>query len=127
MIHCASPIRYDLPMSVAMSTVYAPTKVLLEAAARLPALRAFCYMSSASVNINRPRNSTIEETIYPLGDPVSPTDGIGLAKEWLQGDQSTVDGEVCYTRPCSHVFATWDSSLFFFFFSSDTLSWPVAV
>lgn len=94
MIHCASPIRYDLPMSVAMSAVYAPTKALLEAAAQMPALRAFCYMSSASVNINRPRNSTVEETIYPLGDPASPTDGIGLAEAWLQDDPSSVDTEV---------------------------------
>jgi Male sterility protein len=82
-IHCASAIRFDLPMRDTMVQVYSPTKALLEAAARMPALKAFCYMSSASANPNRPRNSTVEETIYPLGDPVSPTDGLALAESWL--------------------------------------------
>lgn len=93
MIHCASAIRFDLSMLDTMAQVYCPTKALLEVAARMPALKAFCYMSSASSNPNRPRNSTVEEIMYPLGDPASPTDGIELADSWLQAPPDQANAE----------------------------------
>eukprot|EP00884_Botryococcus_braunii_P009258 jgi/Botrbrau1/18333/Bobra.0179s0060.1 len=92
-IHCASAIRFDLEMRDMMAQVYCPTKALLQCAERMPALRGFCYMSSASANPNRPRNSTVEETIYPLGDPASPTDGIALAESWLAMDSQQADAD----------------------------------
>lgn len=102
-IHCASAIRFDLSMRDTMAQVYCPTKALLEAAARMPALKAFCYMSSASANPNRPRNSTVEEIIYPLGDPAAPTDGIELAESWLSAPADQANAEV---RPFDLRFAS---------------------
>ena len=45
---------------------YAPTENLLKLAARAPAMRCFCFISTAFVNANMPNGSVVEEKIYPL-------------------------------------------------------------
>ncbi len=99
-IHCASAIRFDLPMRDLMAQTYQPTKLLLDLATHMPALRAFCYMSSGSSNPNRPRNSTVEEVIYPLGDPCDPCDGVALAESWLSMSPDQANAEVSSSGAC---------------------------
>lgn len=49
-----------------LKQTYAPTENLLKLAARAPAMRCFCFISTAFVNANLPSGSVVEEKIYPL-------------------------------------------------------------
>ena len=60
-IHCASNIRFDLPIQRMLAQNFAPTQELALLAARLPRLRCFTYMSTAFVNANQPKDAVISE------------------------------------------------------------------
>lgn len=49
-----------------LSSNYEGTRSVLELAASAQCLRAMVHVSSAYVNINRPRGSVLDEQIYPL-------------------------------------------------------------
>eukprot|EP00884_Botryococcus_braunii_P002435 jgi/Botrbrau1/12192/Bobra.0186s0098.1 len=67
-IHCASAIRFDLEISDVMRQNFTSTLELLELSKRFQNLKAWCYVSTAFVNLNLPQNARIEEKIYPLSE-----------------------------------------------------------
>jgi hypothetical protein len=89
-IHCASAIRFDLPIAEVMSQNFTPTQELLNLALTWKKLECWCYMSTAFVNLNQPQNAVIQEKIYDLTDATNKKakdaviDGLALAREWIE-------------------------------------------
>jgi len=71
LVHCAADIRLEVDVQTTLRANYEGTRRLLELAAEAsPArggrLRAHVHVSSAFVNMNRPRGSSVSERIYPM-------------------------------------------------------------
>lgn len=90
--HCASAIRFDLPINTVMRQNFVATENLLQLAQTWRRLRVWCYMSTAFTNVNLPRSSTIHEIIYPLApskENPKGVDGLALARGWMSLDDET--------------------------------------
>lgn len=65
---------------------FTSTFELLELSKRFKNLKAWCYVSTAFVNLNLPQNSRIEEKIYPLSEKsvrqAGAKDAMELAELW---------------------------------------------
>eukprot|EP00884_Botryococcus_braunii_P005556 jgi/Botrbrau1/15000/Bobra.0018s0099.2 len=71
---------------------FLPTENLLQLAQTWRQLRVWCYMSTAYVNADQPKHSTVHEIIYPLAsskDNPKGVDGLALARGWMSLDDET--------------------------------------
>lgn len=86
-IHCASAIRFDLHISDVLKQNFVSTRELLKLSLSFAHLKAWCYVSTAFVNLNMPADSKIEERIYPLSRKslkrAGANDELDLAEIWL--------------------------------------------
>ena len=73
-VHCAASISFFDHVHTLLHQNYRATSNVVTLAMRCAALAGYVHVSTAYVNINRPRGSHVEETIYPLiradGSPV---------------------------------------------------------
>jgi fatty acyl-CoA reductase len=65
-IHSAASIELEADVQHTLYSNYLGTRRLLNLAMQMQQLRCFLHVSTAYVNINQPRGSSIEERIYPL-------------------------------------------------------------
>jgi len=65
-IHSAASIELEADVQHTLRSNYLGTRRLLQLASRMERLRCFLHVSTAYVNVNLPRGSSIEERIYPL-------------------------------------------------------------
>lgn len=65
-IHSAASIELEADVQNTLSSNYLGTRRLLMLASRMQRLRCFLHVSTAYVNVNLPRGSSVEERIYPL-------------------------------------------------------------
>ncbi|KAL3139076.1 Fatty acyl-CoA reductase 2 [Trebouxia sp. C0010 RCD-2024] len=66
-IHAAASISFDDHIHDAITHNYMATKHLADMAAEMPKLRAFVHVSTAYVNGNQPKGSTVAEHMLPRG------------------------------------------------------------
>lgn len=66
-IHAAASISFDDHIHDAITHNYMATKHLADMASGMPKLRAFVHVSTAYVNGNQPKGSTVAEHMLPLG------------------------------------------------------------
>lgn len=65
-IHSAASIELEADVQNTLRANYIGTRRLLTLASRMQRLRCFLHVSTAYVNVNLPRGSSVEERIYPL-------------------------------------------------------------
>lgn len=65
-IHCAADIRLEADIQETLTANFEGTRAVLELAGATCNLRGIVHVSSAFVNMNMPRTSTLDEAIYPL-------------------------------------------------------------
>lgn len=65
-VHSAASIELEADVQHTLRSNYLGTRRLLQLASRMERLRCFLHVSTAYVNVNLPRGSSIEERIYPL-------------------------------------------------------------
>jgi alcohol-forming fatty acyl-CoA reductase len=68
-IHCAASISFFDHVHTLLTQNYRATANVVTLAMRCAALAGYVHVSTAYVNINRPRGSHVEEKIYPLALP----------------------------------------------------------
>eukprot|EP00882_Tetradesmus_deserticola_P013375 GHRQ01014200.1.p1 GENE.GHRQ01014200.1~~GHRQ01014200.1.p1 ORF type:complete len:468 (+),score=166.28 GHRQ01014200.1:148-1551(+) len=66
LIHSAASIQLEADVQHTLSSNYLGTRRLLAVATQMQALRAMVHVSTAYVNVNFPRGSTVDERIFPL-------------------------------------------------------------
>ena len=83
-VHCAADIRLEPTIRETLVANFEGTRSVLElAAACAPRLRALVHVSSAFVNVNRPRSSVVAERLYPLKFGEQPADAEAVAAELM--------------------------------------------
>lgn len=65
-IHSAASIELEADVQHTLNSNYMGTRRLLNMAMRMTQLCCFLHVSTAYVNVNLPRGSSVEERIYPL-------------------------------------------------------------
>ena len=65
-MHSAADIRLEVDIQTSLKSNYLGTDAILGLAAQMPKLKAMVHVSSAFVNMNQPKSSTIDEKLYPL-------------------------------------------------------------
>jgi fatty acyl-CoA reductase len=65
-IHSAASIELEADVQHTLRSNYLGTRRLLNLATQMQQLRCFLHVSTAYVNVNQPRGSSVEERIYPL-------------------------------------------------------------
>lgn len=61
----------------------------------MPNMRAFCFVSTAYVNANLPKGSTVEEKVYPLHDHGVPVDHATMVQHLMSLNLTAAEAEVC--------------------------------
>lgn len=71
-IHSAANVSLDDPIQKTLMNNYVSTRNVLKICEGIVKLRAYVHISTAFVNINFPKGTTVKEKIYPLlnGDKV---------------------------------------------------------
>eukprot|EP00879_Flechtneria_rotunda_P002270 GHRR01002461.1.p1 GENE.GHRR01002461.1~~GHRR01002461.1.p1 ORF type:complete len:664 (+),score=233.63 GHRR01002461.1:802-2793(+) len=82
-IHCAADIRLEADIQETLLANFEGTRTVLELAASAVHLEALVHVSSAFVNMNQPRSSTVDEQLYPLKYGNQVVDVEELARELL--------------------------------------------
>ncbi|KAL3144875.1 Fatty acyl-CoA reductase 2 [Trebouxia sp. C0009 RCD-2024] len=92
-IHCAASLSLHLHIHEALQQTYFPTKGLLQLAEGMPNMRAFCFVSTAYVNANLPKGSTVEEKVYPLHDHGVPVDHATMVQHLMSLNLTAAEAE----------------------------------
>jgi nucleoside-diphosphate-sugar epimerase len=66
LIHSAASIQLEADVQHTLRSNYLGTRRLLALATQMQQLRAMVHVSTAYVNVNFPRGSTVDERIFPL-------------------------------------------------------------
>ena len=65
-IHSAASIGLEADVQHSLRSNYIGTRRLLGLASQMPNLRCFVHVSTAYVNVNFPKGSSVDEVLYPL-------------------------------------------------------------
>eukprot|EP00882_Tetradesmus_deserticola_P005979 GHRQ01006295.1.p1 GENE.GHRQ01006295.1~~GHRQ01006295.1.p1 ORF type:complete len:319 (+),score=59.94 GHRQ01006295.1:134-958(+) len=82
-VHCAADIRLEADIQETLTSNFEGTRSVLELAAAAGHLKGLVHVSSAFVNMNQPRSSTVDEQVYPLKYGTQVVDVEELAQELL--------------------------------------------
>lgn len=100
-VHSAASIELEADVQHTLRSNYLGTQRLLRMATRITRLRCFLHVSTAYVNVNQPRGSSVEERIYRLKLGKQPISHAEIVEDLLRLEP---DDANCRVRTaCIHV------------------------
>jgi fatty acyl-CoA reductase len=82
-VHSAASIELEADVQHTLRSNYLGTQRLLRMATRMTRLRCFLHVSTAYVNVNQPRGSSVEERIYRLKLGTQPISHVEIVEDLL--------------------------------------------
>lgn len=95
--HSAASIELEADVQNTLRANYLGTKRLLDIAARMKKLRAFVHVSTAYVNVNKPKHSSVDEALYPLNLGTQPVSHETVVEDLLSLNSESANVRVSKT------------------------------
>lgn len=95
-IHSAASIGLEADVQRSLRSNYLGTQRLLTLAAQMKNLNCFLHVSTAYVNVNFPKGSTVDEAIYPLMIGRQEADHQAIVDDLMSLDPDSANTRVRY-------------------------------
>lgn len=99
-IHSAASIGLEADVQHSLRSNYIGTRRLLALAVRMQNLRCFLHVSTAYVNVNFPKGSSVDEIIYPLMIGRQEANHADIVDDLMSLDPASANVRVSTRSPC---------------------------